>query len=221
MDSGPDVVQDTGPDAPPFDSGCGPLNVPANCGACMQACTPTNANSAGCSGQVDGTGANCSYMCKSGFLDCNQINAPNTDGCECQYSGVSTAPTCCADQCPVKHTDGLVGQSYYPQSPYFYDCVPAGTMNQQLASDACAAYVTARGGAPSTYCLPFGPSDGGPPDSYCAASCTNPTTCTGFMNDCICWTFSGTYVGTYLDPQAYGIPMPQMCYTGASSGTFN
>jgi hypothetical protein len=213
-------MMEAGPDAPPFDSGCGPLNVPTNCGACNQACTATNANSATCSGQVDGTGAVCGYACKANFLDCNKINPPNLDGCECPYSGVTTAPNCCAEACPTKHTDGLVNQTYYPPSPYFYDCVLPATMNSQLAQDACNAYVVGRGGA-ANYCLQFGPSDGGPPDSWCAATCTNPTTCTGFMNDCICWTFSGTYQGTVLDPQALGIPMPQMCYTGGSSGTFN
>jgi len=217
MDSGPDVVGDTGADAPPFDSGCGPLNVPANCGACTQACTPTNANSASCSGQVDGTGAVCSYACKANYLDCNKINPPNTDGCECAYSGVTTAPTCCADQCPIKHTDGLVGQSYYPASPFFYDCVAAGTMNSTLAQDACNSYVVARGGA-ANYCQPFAASaDAAAPDSWCSA--TSPTT--GFLGDCICWSFSGQWAGTYLDPQQQGIPMPQDCYTGGSSGTFN
>ena len=216
MDSGPDVVADTGPDAPPFDSGCGPLNVPANCGACNQACTPTNANSASCSGQTDGTGAVCSYACKAQFLDCNKINAPNTDGCECSYSGVSTAPACCADMCPTKHTDGLVGQSYYPSSPYFYDCATA--MGSQLAQDACGAYVTGRGGSPSTYCQPYAESlDASVPDSWCSANASG----VGFMGDCICWTFSGQYIGTVYDAQAQGAPMPSSCYYGASTVTFN
>jgi hypothetical protein len=208
-------MMEAGPDAP-FDSGCGPLNVPANCGACAQACTPTNANSASCSGQVDGNGANCSYVCKSGFLDCDKINVPNTNGCECPYSGVSTAPACCADKCPTKHNDGLTGQSYYPPSPYFYDCVAAGTMNSTLAQDACNAYVVGRGGA-ANYCQPFGPADGGAPDSWCSASAQGA----GFMSDCICWSFSGQWAGTYLDPQQAGISMPQNCYTGGQSGTFN
>ncbi len=47
----------------------------------------------------------------------------------------------------------------------------------------------------------------------------SPTT--GFMNDCICWTFTGQFAGTYLDPQQQSIPSPQDCYTGLSSGTFN
>ena len=208
-------MMEAGLDAP-FDSGCGPLNVPANCGACNQACTATNANSSSCSGQVDGTGATCAYMCKSGFLDCNKINPPDTDGCECPYSGVSTAPTCCADQCPLKHTDGLVGQSYYPASPYFYDCVAAGTMNSQLAQDACNNYVVGRGG-PANYCQPFGPSDGGAPDSWCAATAMGA----GFMNDCICWTYSGQWAGTILDSQAAGASPAVDCYYGTSTGTFN
>jgi hypothetical protein len=158
-------------------------------------------------------------MCKAGFLDCNKIDVPNTDGCECSYStGAMTTPSCCADKCPTQHSDGLVGgEPYYPASPYFYDCVPAMTMNSQLAQDACNAYVAGRGG-PANYCQPFAASaDAAAPDSWCSA--TSPST--GFMGDCICWSFTGQWAGTYLDPQQQGIPNPQNCYTGLSSGMFN
>jgi len=207
-----------GSDAP-FDSGCGPLNVPDHCGACANSCAMTGAtqNSRNCSGQPDGTGAVCSYMCTNGNLDCNKIDAPNTDGCACTYTGVTTAPQCCADKCPSQHTDGLIGQSYYPSSPYFYDCVAPGTMNSTLAQDACNSYVVARGGA-ANYCQPFAASaDAAAPDSWCAA--TSATA--GFMGDCICWTFSGQYQGTVLDPQQAGIPSPQDCYYGVVSFSFN
>jgi hypothetical protein len=96
-------------------------------------------------------------------------------------------------------------------------------MNSSVAQDACIAYVTAKGGTAAS-CLSFGPSDGGAPDSWCAATCSSPTTCTGFNNgsaaDCICWTFAGTYMGTYLDPVQQGIS-DGMCYYGVSSGAFN
>ena len=114
-------------------------------------------------------------------------------------------------------TDGS-RQSWYPASPYFYDCVPTGTMNSQLAQDACGAYVSGKGGSPSTWCQPFANSvDAAAPDSWCAATSASA----GFMGDCICWSFSGQWSGTYLDPKAANIPNPQDCYYGVVSGNFN
>jgi hypothetical protein len=94
-------------------------------------------------------------------------------------------------------------------------------MDSKLAQDACGAYVTARGGSESTDCQPFASSaDASAPDNWCAATCTG-TTCTGFLNDCICWFFTGSAAGTVLDPQAASISNPQNCYYGTSTGTFN
>jgi hypothetical protein len=226
-DSG-QVVDAPPVDDAPFDAGCGDLNSTSNCGACgikcgstaksqstqnaSQCCTGTT-----CPGSTNGAGDSCQYTCTAGNFDCNAINPPNTDGCECSYAGVTNAPSCCADACPTKHDDGLVGQSYYPASPYFYDCVGTGQMNSQLAQDACNSYVVARGGA-ADYCQPFTDSaDATSPDSWCAA--TSPTT--GFMNDCICWTFSGPYVGQVFDPKAQGASPPADCFSGSSTVTFN
>lgn len=216
-------------DDAPFDSGCGDLNSTSNCGACGTKCGSTAKSQttqsasqccegATCPGSTNGAGNSCQYTCTTGNLDCNALDPPNTDGCECSYSGVTTAPACCADTCPVKHTTGLEGQSYYPSSPYFYDCVTTAMgITQTLAQNACNAYVVARGG-PANYCQPFYDSnDASAPDSYCSASSET----TGFMGDCICWTFSGQYAGTVFDAEAQGATPANDCFGGQSSVTFN
>ncbi len=234
QDSG---VIDTGTivDAPPvddapFDSGCGNLNSVNNCSACGDKCAAVNTiqtsssccAGTSCPGSTNGVNNSCQYTCATGYLDCNgaaNTNPPNVDGCECHAPGATVAQ-CCGGGCPVQHTDGLVGKSYYPASPTFYDCIPAMTMNINLAVDACAAYVTARGGNAATNCGEFGPQDGGPADSVCAITNGNcGTNCTGYMGDCICWTASGTYKGQVLDPVAQGLD--NQCYIGSSSLMFN
>lgn len=214
---------------PPFDSGCGDLNTTTNCSACGDHCAAVGpmqtaadcCSGSNCPGSTDGQGNSCSYTCATGHLDCNGpagTNPPNLDGCECAVSAGVTQ--CCGGACPVQHITGLVGQSYYPASDVFYDCVAAGTMDLQLAQDACNAYVTARGGTGAANCSPFGPTDGGPADSVCAITSSNcGSACTGFLGDCICWTSSGTYQGQVLDPVANGLN--NMCYYGQSSLTFH
>jgi len=219
---GPETAAETGVDAPPdvdfidspFDSGCGDLNTTTNCGACGDKCAPVNTvqTSAACCeygtcpGSTNGNGNSCTYTCATGHLDCNFATAPNTDGCEC------TAPAtaqCCVNSggdCPFLHNNGLNQAS----SP-FWDCVPTGTINAQLAQDACDAYVTGAGQATSN-CQLYGMADASLPDSYCSGSATG---------DCVCWTYSGQYMGQVFDPKALGIPMPQDCYYGASTETFN
>ncbi len=221
----PDVVipPDVKIDDAAFDgTGCGDLNTTANCGGCGLKCNLTFANQAqcctqsACPGSTDGTGDSCTYTCQNGHLDCNAATPPDSDGCEC---AAPTGTACCGQTCPIQHTDGLIG-SKYPSNPNFYDCTPAGTMNIGLAQDACAAYVTAKGGNAATNCGEFGPIDGGPPDSVCAITAGNcGSNCTGYLGDCICWTASGTYKGQVLDPVAQGLD--NQCYTGSSSLTFN
>lgn len=230
-DSGPSSGLDSGgasdgaPDSDaPFDSVCGNLNTTTNCGACGLACAvpgPQELSAACCSagicpGTVNGANDICQYACASGYLDCNSSVPPNTDGCECHVPGASAAQ-CCGTECPVGHTDGLVGQAYYPPNPNFYDCVAVGTMNSQLAQDACNNYVTARGGGP-TDCIAFaGSSDATAPDAWCSAQ--TPTT--GFLGDCICWSFSGTFSGQVLDPQARGLSPAAECWSVASPSMFH
>ena len=203
----------------PFDSGCGDLNTTTNCSACGDTCAATSGagvhqTQASCPGSTNGMGAYCHYTCATGFLDCNAATMPpDLDGCEC--TAPSTAP-CCGGACPTGHITGLVpGQKpYYPTDQNFYDCDT--TMNLQLATDACTAYVTARGGTAAANCGAFGPVDGGPPDSVCAITAINcGSSCMGFMGDCICWTVSGTYAGQVIDPVALGLDA--QCYTGSSS----
>jgi hypothetical protein len=209
MDSGADAPPEgSSPDAP-FDSGCGDLNTVTNCSACGDKCasTVTVETSSSCSGDTNGFGATCSYTCATGYLDCNGATSPpNVDGCECHVPN-ATQDQCCATSggdCPIQHKNGL-GQS----TSLFYDCVPAGTINSQLAEDACVAYV---GTANAGDCGLYGPADGGAADSWCSGPATG---------DCICWTYSGTYMGQVLDPKAQGLNPPSDCYYGPSSETFD
>lgn len=182
---------EAGMDAP-FDSGCGPLNVPANCGGCGTACTATasnGANTASCggSGNPDGQGDICTYVCKTGRLDCNAMDAPNTDGCECTYTG-TTAPACCSDTCPIQHNNGLnLGTSK------FYDCVASGTYNATLAMDACKAFTGNASQCSSGQCLA---ADGGSDGDYVVCA-------TGSSSNCVCWTYQGPDIGYFHDP---GLP---------------
>jgi hypothetical protein len=74
-------------------------------------------------------------MCNPGHVDCNAVNGPDTDGCEC------TTPACCGTSCQTTHDNG-VGQS-------FYDCFPLGSHSSQSAMEACQAYAQAMGGDPN------------------------------------------------------------------------
>jgi len=205
----PVAPEGSSPDAP-FDSGCGDLNTTTNCSACGDHCAAVGAvqTSASCPGDTNGFGSTCAYTCATGYLDCNGATSPpNLDGCECHVPG-ATQSQCCATSggdCPVQHKNGL-GQA----TSLFYDCVPAGTMNSQLADDACIAYV---GAANAAQCQPYSDViDAAAPDSWCSGA---------FTGDCICWTFSGQYVGTVYDAKAQGAPTPSMCYYGPTATTFD
>ena len=219
-----DAVSDAPPfsDAP-FDSGCGDLNTVVNCSACNDKCAAVDTiqTSASCPGSTNGAGASCQYTCATGHLDCNGpagTNPPNLDGCECAVPAGVTQAQCCAKQggdCPVAHTNGLSGSTMPPAMEIqFFDCVPTGTMNATLAYDACVAFV---GASQASQCQAYGQADSGTADSYCNGGNSD----TAANGDCICWTFSGPNAGTFLDPAAAGIPSPQNCYYGQTTGTFN
>jgi hypothetical protein len=210
VDAPPDVAYD---DAP-FDSGCGNLNTTTNCGACGDTCAAVNTSqtasmccsSGACPGSTNGTNDSCQYTCATGHLDCNSATAPNTDGCEC--TAPSTAP-CCVNSggdCPSKHINGL-----NQASSTFWDCVPTGTINAQLALDACTAYVASQGAAADN-CQQYGDADAAAPDSYCSGAVTG---------DCVCWTYSGQYEGQVFDPKAMGASPASDCYYGPSTETFD
>ena len=105
------------------------------------------------------------------------MTPPNTDGCECRLAGATTGPCCAGETCPIRHSDGL-GEA----SSVFYDCVPTGMIDSQLAQDACVAYVGA--GNASACQLYDNPGDGGVMNAWCSGPLTG---------DCICWTFSGLF----------------------------
>jgi hypothetical protein len=201
-DSGTDSsAADTGTDAPPPDAGspdtgCGPLTAIDNCSACGDTCTATNATSPMCSGTT------CSYTCNTGYLDCNLSVAPDLDGCECNVTGVTTAPSCCGSGCPIEHN--------YDEditSAHFYDCVAAGTYNVTLAMDACTAFTGNASQCQSGYYCPEFPDGGGDlGDQVCAITATT----------CQCWSYNGSLVGL-VSPSSGN---PSQCYcpqTGSSA----
>jgi hypothetical protein len=157
---------DDAADATANDSGsggdCGATNTVQNCSACGATCDQTNTSQAACNG------ASCLYTCKMGFSDCNN-GAPNIDGCEC------ATPSCCGNQCALKHANGL-GQS-------FWDCVALNTYDQTQGTEACAAY-TGNQNACSVY--------------SCTGGGQNKVVCGVTNGLCACWNFSGSNVGKVL-----------------------
>jgi hypothetical protein len=165
-DDGPPESSASQPDATD-DSGCGPLTTASNCGACGVVCD-TSTGSPSC------VGTTCTYMCNPGHLDCNAVNGPDTDGCEC------TTPACCGTSCQTTHDDGL-GQS-------FYDCSPIGTHTAQSAMEACQAYamgISGNAAACSTgyYCTTHD-------EEACYAPGGNGT---------VCWGYRGSTLGQVTD----------------------
>jgi hypothetical protein len=206
-DSAADVVEAGGKDAAAeADSGCGPLNTITNCGACGQSCASASSSTKSPTCGPGPGGESCSYTCTAGNLDCNASLAPNTDGCECATPGVANAK-CCSSSCPIKH-------SYNTQvtGSTFYDCVPAGIINQTLAMDACAAFT-------------------GDPAQCSSGACINPVTDAGngdmvvcadgpLSNDCMCWTYAGPNKGFVNDPKL--APNNCLCSAGnVGDPTFN
>ena len=212
-DGGADVTDEAPSDVQGPDSNCGELNATTNCGSCGATCAaagPAQTSAQCCSGGVcpgspSGSGNSCQYSCSNGYLDCNASVAPNIDGCECHVPGATQSQCCTASggDCPIRHNNGL---TMFP----FYDCVPAGTMDSQLAQEACIAYV---GTANANQCqMATGTPDASAPDSWCSGS---------FTGDCVCWTFAGPRQGEVFDAMAQGGTPPTTCDFGAGTSTFN
>jgi hypothetical protein len=187
--------KDTGVDAieepPPFDSGCGALNTTTQCGGCTNACMTqaspgSTVNGDTCAGgNPDGSNDYCSYTCKSGHLDCDGTMPPNLNGCECAVGAGVTQSQCCGtmtpagNYCPYQHNTGE-GQT-------FWDCVPDGTYNQQLAMDACTAYTGNASQCNDMYtfdCISAMDAD------LVDEVCNN-----GSTQDCVCWGYDKTGAG--------------------------
>ena len=168
----PDAAVDAG-----SDGSCGPLNTVANCSACGDTCTATNAQAPACNGTT------CSYTCKTNFLDCNAAKAPDLDGCECNAPG-ATSSQCCAGACPQQHHYDLD-----LLSSTFYDCVAQGAYNATVATDACGAFtgdVTQCDNGGFTFFCNY--ADGGVAGYMI---CSNGPTATA----CDCWGYSGALQG--------------------------
>lgn len=161
---------------------CGPLTQVTQCGACGRACDTSTASAAGCNG---GT---CSYTCKPGRSDCSQT-AGNVDGCECATTG------CCGDRCQTVHSNGL-GQTYA-------DCTDAGTINQNQALAACAAF----SGSPNVCAVV---NCGAGAQAVCS---------TLDLAACACWAFSGPFAGHAYDSGKGGL-LGCVC-PGTGSATWN
>jgi hypothetical protein len=181
------------------DSGCGPLNTVTNCGACGVAC-PAAGDNAGV-GTAMCTGTTCQYTCSAGYLDCNASVAPDTDGCECAWSGPIAATCCMGNACPSPHLTGFAnGPSGASQT--FYDCETMVTL--KLAMDACIAY-----SGDQMYCAA----------TSCGASTTNTVVCnltSPVSQDDVCWGFSGTGAGWVYDAGPY--PNLFRCPSGGGAG---
>jgi hypothetical protein len=152
------------------DSGCGPLSTTTNCGACGVVCDTST-------GLPTCVNTTCTYACNPGHLDCNAVNGPDTDGCEC------TTPACCGTSCQTTHDNG-VGQSYY-------DCSPQGTYNSGTAMEACQAYATGMNANPAN-CSAGWNCTGVDTQSVCY-------TTNGGNSGTDCWNYAGTNTGRVDD----------------------
>jgi hypothetical protein len=191
-----DAGHDAGHDGGGADSGCGPLDTVTNCGACGMAC-PAAGDTSGVSSAMC-TGTTCQYTCNTGYLDCNASVAPDTDGCECAWSGAIAATCCAGNACPSAHITGYATQPS-GASQTFYDCET--TVDQQLAMDACTAY---SGNAADCAA------------GSCGTSTTNTVVCNFNMpaQDSVCWGFVGAAAGWALDVGA----VTWTCPSGGAMG---
>jgi hypothetical protein len=155
---------------------CGVANTIQNCGGCGQACDTQTSSNAGC------TGTTCAYTCKQDLQDCNAAVAPDLDGCECEGKGC-----CTGNQCQTKHNVGV-------KSLYYYDCDPLSTFDQAHAIEACTAFTGNGFQCSQANCeLP----DGGVAGAVICSS--------GSPSDCVCWQYSGQFVGNLWDGQDAGV----------------
>jgi hypothetical protein len=189
-EAGPDASEEASPDAPqdapddapapPSETGCGPLNAVENCSACGDECAPTSTSvtMASCSGQSDGLGSTCSYVCATGYLDCNgPSNPPDLDGCECYAPNT----TCICDAgCPLPHSDDGFGTSY----------VACSSDPLMIAMAACAAFT----------------GDASQCDELSCPSPAGSMVCSdGSWETCACWEYSGPVANHVYDSTEVGM----------------
>jgi hypothetical protein len=175
-----DAGHDSGRDAGGTDSGCGPLDTVTNCGACGVAC-PASGDTSGVSSAMC-TGSTCQYTCNAGYLDCNASVAPDTDGCECAWSGAIPAACCGGNACPSAHVTGYAMQPS-GASETFYDCETS--VDAQLAMDACTAYSGSAGNCAMGTCNTAG--------ELVVCNFNMPS------QDSVCWAYAGAASGYAVD----------------------
>ncbi len=86
------------PSPPTADDGCETniLTTTANCGGCARGCNPTNVAAMACAGGI------CTSACNSGFGNCSQPAAPNTDdGCETNLNDAVNDCGACDHACAL------------------------------------------------------------------------------------------------------------------------
>jgi hypothetical protein len=187
----------------PGETGCGALNVTANCSACGMMCAPavSNVTSAQCVGRSDGTGATCQYTCTTGWLDCNATKSPpDTDGCECNAPSAQPSD-CCNGGCPIAHDNGLNNAT-----STFYEC---STSPAVIALDACAAFTGDVSQCSDAYQCDDA-ADGGVADYLVCSD--------GSLTDCICWDYAGLYAGRVHDSKK---PFPSCDCASSTDPTYN
>jgi hypothetical protein len=86
--------------------------------------------------------------------------------------------SCCSAACQTQHTNGT-GQ-------HFYDCNPLSTFTATTATEACKAFTD---DATGSKCSAFTCTGGG----------SNKVVCSNSASICVCWNYSGTFVGHYYN----------------------
>jgi len=180
--------------APEAEAGCGPLDTPANCGACGRACDSTHSQGASCN-----NGTSCSYTgCAAGYEDCD-ASAPNTSGCD---TPITTPVNCtgCGIACDTTNSldAGCDGGTctYGGCKPGFANCTttapdnngcetpittPTNCTGCGVACDTAHSHGAGCNGTACTYtgCASgYGDCDPSAPNSNgCETAITTPTNC--------------------------------------------
>jgi hypothetical protein len=170
-DANADAARDAPNDAADAaEAGCGPLDTPANCGACGRSCDTTHSTSPSC------TAGACSYGgCVTGWADCVTA-APDTNGCET----ATNTPAHCAG-CTACDTATSMGASCNGTTCSYSGCSFGYSNCDKAAPDTNGCETQSNTTAHCGGCNPCGTSHA------TGSTCNNSTTCnytctTGWQN---------------------------------------